>query len=51
MANMKKIALTLRENKQSLSDCVESVRELVRMFGVSSDSVGDFYTIGMYSVC
>jgi hypothetical protein len=51
---MAEIALKLMENKQSLSDCVESLKELVKMFGISpvnSDNVGDFYTKGRYIVC
>ena len=49
---MAEIGLKLWENKQSVSECVESLQELERLFRTSfSKNVGDFYTIGMYIVC
>jgi hypothetical protein len=51
---MAEIALNLREIKQSLSECVESLKKLESLFfdsGLSGDNIRDFYTIGMYIVC
>jgi hypothetical protein len=42
---MAEIALKLRENKQSLSECVESLKELESLLG-DIDNARDFYTIG-----
>ena len=47
---MAEIALKLRENKQSLSECVESLKELESLLS-DIDNARDFYTIGRYIVC
>ena len=47
---MAEIALNLRENKQSISECVESLKKLESLLRDISNA-RDFYTIGMYIVC
>ena len=47
---MAEIALKLRENKQSISECVESLKELESLLS-DIDNARDFYTIGRYIVC
>jgi hypothetical protein len=47
---MAEIALNLRENKQSLSECVESLKELESLFR-NYKNARDFYTMGRYIVC
>ena len=47
---MAEIALKLRENNQSLSECVESLKELESLLS-DIDNARDFYTIGMSIVC
>jgi hypothetical protein len=47
---MAEIALKLRENKQSLSECVESLKKLESLFR-NYKNVQDFYTMGRYIVC
>ena len=42
---MAEIAFKLRENNQSLGECVESLRELESLLG-DIDNARDFYTIG-----
>ena len=44
---MAEIALKLRENKQNLSDSLDSLRELESLLG-DIDNSRDFYTIGKY---
>ena len=46
---MAEIALKLRENNQSLSECVESLKELESLLS-DIDNARDFYTIGRYIV-
>ena len=45
---MAEIALKLRENKQNLSDSLDSLRELESLLG-DIDNSRDFYTIGKYN--
>ena len=51
---MTEIGLKLRENKQSVSECVESLKKLAQMFEIdhrNNDNVPDFYDMGRYIVC
>ena len=42
---MAEIALKLRENNQSLNECIESLKELESLLS-DIDNARDFYTIG-----
>ena len=47
---MAEIALKLRENKQSLSECVESLKKLASLLS-EQENAQDFYDMGRYIVC
>ena len=47
---MAEIALKLRENKQSLSECVESLKTLASLLS-EQENAQDFYDMGRYIVC
>ena len=50
---MAEIGLKLRDNRQSVSECVESLKKLEEMFRIdhrNDDNVQDFYDMGRYIV-